>query len=108
VIGIVLSYAVVSVGSDAAGAQLGVGWLVDAPSRLVHLIVESRYGLDALLTGRTETLSTTTFLTTGERVMVWRGLPDLADCRTATLLWTGVGLLVLWAAVSRHREQRRG
>lgn len=108
VIGTVLSYAIVSVASDAAGAQLGMNWLVDAPGSLLHLLVEDRYGLDALLTARTGTLSTTVTLTTGERAMVWRGVPDLADWRIATLLWTGAGLLALWAAASRHREQRRG
>ena len=107
VIGIVLAYALSSVTSEAASAQLNVGWLADAPGRLLHLLVESRHGLDALLTARTGTLSTTASLTTGERVLVWRGVPDLADWRTATLLWTGAGVLALWVAASRHREQRR-
>jgi hypothetical protein len=107
VIGTVLAYAILSVASDAAGAQLRVGWVADAPGGLLHLLVESRYGLDALLTARTGTLSTTMTLTTGERAMVWRAVPDLADWRIATVLWTGVGLLALWAAASRHREQRR-
>ena len=39
--------------------------------------------------------------------MVWWAVPDLADWRIATLLWTGAGLLALWAAASRHRERRR-
>jgi hypothetical protein len=34
-------------------------------------------------------------------------VPELADWRTATLLWTGAGLLALWAAASRHGERRR-
>ena len=67
-----------------------------------------RYGLDALLTARTASLSThVTPLTTGELVVVWRAVPELADWRTATLLWTGAGLVALWAAASRHRERRR-
>ena len=107
VIGTVLSYALLSVASEAASAQLGVGWLADAPGRLLRLLLDSRYGLDTLLTARTASLSTTTILTTGERAVVWWGVPDLADWRTATLLWTGAGLLALWAAVSRHRERRR-
>ena len=41
----------------------------------VQRVVEGRYGLDALLTARTGTLSTTTALTTGERAMVWRAVP---------------------------------
>jgi hypothetical protein len=107
VIGIVLSYAILAVAADAASAQLSVRWLTDAPSRAVHRLVEGRYGLDAMLTARTATLRTTAILTTGERAVYWRAVPDLADWRIATLLWTGAGLLALWAASSRHGEQRR-
>ena len=107
VIGTVLSYAILSVVTDAAGAQLRVGWLADAPGGLLELLVQGRYGLDAVLTARTGTLSTVATLTTGERAMVWRGVPDLADWRIGTVLWTGVGLIALWAAGSRHRERRR-
>jgi hypothetical protein len=107
VIGAVLAYALSSVASDAASAQLGAGWLADAPARLLRLLVEGRYGLDALLTARLESLGATATLTTGERAMIWWGVPELADWRTATLLWTGAGLLALWAAASRHRERRR-
>jgi hypothetical protein len=46
-------------------------------------------------------------LTTGERIHAWSALPDLADWRIAALLWTGAGLLAIWAAASRHRERRR-
>jgi hypothetical protein len=107
VIGSVLSYVLSSVASGAASAQLGVGWLDRAPGRLLGLLFDSRYGLDALLTARNETLTFTATLTTGDRVMVWSAVPDLADWGTATLLWTGAGLLALWAAASRHRERRR-
>ncbi len=107
VIGTVLAYAILSVVSDAAGAQLRVDWLADAPGGLLERLVQGRYGLDALLTARTGTLSTTVPLTTAQRAMVWRAVPDLSDWRIATLLWTVVGLLALWAAASRHREQRR-
>ena len=108
VIGTVLSFVFLSVAGEAASASLSTGWLADFPSRQVHALVEGRYGLDAVLTARTATQSTTAFLTTGERVVVWWGVPDLADWRIATLLWTGAGLLALWAAASRHRERRRG
>ncbi len=107
VIGALPAYLLASLASDAASAQLRVGWLADAPGRLVRLLVEGRYGLDALLTARIESLGTPATLTTGERTMVWWAVPELADWRTATLLWTGVGLLALWAAASRHRERRR-
>ena len=107
VIGSVLAYVLSSVASGAASAQPGVGWLANAPERLLRPVVWGRYGLDALLTARLESLGTNATLTTGERVMVWWGVPDLGDWRTATLLWTGAGLLALWAAASRHRERRR-
>lgn len=107
VIGTAVAYVLSTAASVAASAQLGVGWLDHAPGRLLELLVDSRYGLDALLTARLESLGTRTTLTTGERVMVWWGVPDLADWRAATLLWTGAGLVALWAAASRHRERRR-
>ncbi|CAA9313041.1 MAG: hypothetical protein AVDCRST_MAG40-1093, partial [uncultured Gemmatimonadaceae bacterium] len=107
VIGAALCFMLSSVAGDAARAQMRGGWLADAPARLMWQLVEGHYGFDALNTARTETQSTPTRLTTGERVMVWWGVPSLADWRTATLLWTGAGLLALWAAASRHRERRR-
>ncbi|HEX8904023.1 MAG TPA: hypothetical protein VF771_04235 [Longimicrobiaceae bacterium] len=107
VIGTAVAYVLSTIASTAASAQLGVGWLDHAPGRLADLLFNSRYGVDALLTARIESLSATATLTTGERARVWSGAPDLADWRTATLLWTGAGLLALWAAASRHRERRR-
>ena len=107
VIGALLSFVFASIASQAAGAQLRVGWLDHAPEHLLRLLMERRYGLDAVLTARLESLGGRTTLTTGEPVMVWWAVPDLADWRTATLLWTGAGLLALWAAASRHRERRR-
>jgi len=107
VIGVSLTYSMLSVASTAASAKLGMSWIADAPEGAVQRVVEGRYGLDALLTARIGTLSTTTDLTTGERAMVWRAVPDLADWRIATLLWTSAGLLALWVAASRHRERRR-
>ncbi|MDB4915085.1 MAG: hypothetical protein JWM95_2729 [Gemmatimonadetes bacterium] len=101
VIGAVLAYTLASIASEATGA---LDW---APGRLLRLLVESRYGLDALLTGRIELLSDPVTLTTGKSVIIWWSVPDLADWRTATVLWTGAGGLALWAAVSRHRERRR-
>ncbi|CAA9319214.1 MAG: hypothetical protein AVDCRST_MAG11-1923 [uncultured Gemmatimonadaceae bacterium] len=102
-----LSFVLSTVASQAASARLRVGWLDRAPEQLLRLLLESRYGLDALLTARIESLNSWSTLTTGERALVWWGVPDLADWRTATLLWTGAGLLALWAAASRHRERRR-
>ena len=107
VIGAVVTYVLGTIASEAVRVQLGMRWSDHAPARLLDTLFESRYGLDAVLTARLESLGTHTTLTTGERVMVWWGVPDLGDWRTATLLWTGAGLLALWAAASRHRERRR-
>ena len=107
VIGTVLSYVLSSLAGEAASAGLRAGWLEEAPERLLRPLIYGRYGLDALLTARIESLGSTATLTTGERVLVWWGVPELADWRTATLLWIGAGLLALWAAASRHRERRR-
>ena len=106
VIGMVLLYAILSVASDAASARFQMGWLADGPGSFLERLIQDRYGLDALLTARTGTLSTVVPLTTGQRALVWRAVPDLADWRVATLVWTAVGLVALWAAASRHREQR--
>jgi hypothetical protein len=107
VIGTVLTYMLSSVASQAASTQLGASWLNDAPGRLLSVIASGPYGLDAVLTARIESLSIRATLTTGESVAVWWEMPDLADWRTATLLWTVAGLLAVWAAASRHRERRR-
>jgi hypothetical protein len=82
--------------------------LLQGGNRVLVALMDGAYGIDALLTARTESLHTEATLSTGERVGVWRGLPDLGQWVKATLLWTGVGLAALWAAASRHRERRRG
>ena len=108
VIGIVLTTLLASMASAVAGAQPRmVVWVAEAPARLVQLLVRSRYGLDALITGRPASFDNTATLTTGELVVVWSAVPELAHWGVATLLWTGAGLLALWAAASRHRERRR-
>ena len=110
VVGAVLPYPLASLASEAASARLTAGWPADAPGglvRLLRLLLDGRYGLDALLTARTESLSANATLTTGELVRVWSAVPDLADWRTATLLWTGGGLLALSASASRPGERRR-
>jgi hypothetical protein len=103
----VVAYVLSSIASGAASEGLGVDWLGNAPERALRPLVNGRYGLDALLTARIESLGAYTVLSTGEPVMVWWAVPDLADWGTAVLLWTAAGLLALWAAASRHRERRR-
>ena len=83
-------------------------WLLDAPNRYLRPIFIGPYGLDTVLTARTEFLKVGTTLASGESVIVWRGLPNLREWALATLLWTGAGLLALWTAASRHRDRRPG
>lgn len=106
-VGAVLLVPVSSLAGHVASRRLGVPWLADAPERALGLLCEGRYGLDTLLKLRTWTLDHRAALPSGEQIEVWSGVPDFADWRTAVLLWTGAGLLALWAATSRHREQRR-
>lgn len=81
--------------------------LIQGGDLLLRSLLEGPYGVDAFLTARTESFQVAARLTTGDSVIVWRALPDLRDWAAATLLWTGAGLLALWAAASRHRERRR-
>jgi hypothetical protein len=103
IVGTVLALYVIVAVSDESNAA----WLDTAPGRLVSGLFDGSYGLDALLTARTGTLKTEAILPTGERAVVWRALPDLRQWASATLLWTGAGLVLLWAAASRHGERRR-
>jgi hypothetical protein len=92
----------------ATGEAAGITALRFAPSRIVEALFEGRYGLDALLTARTESLHTVATLSTGRTVGVWRALPRPGDWAVATLLWVSCGALALWGAAYRHRERRRG
>ena len=79
----------------------------NGPDRVLGALSYGRYGIDALLTARTESSQVAAILSTGERVIVWRALPNLVDWATTTLLWSGAGVVALWIAASRHREDRR-
>jgi hypothetical protein len=100
VIGLYIVYGI----GDAANAA----WVGKYFEPVLESLFEGPYGLDALLTARTTFLNIEAALPTGGKVMAWRALPDVGQWATATLLWTGAGLVALWAAVSRHRESRRG
>jgi hypothetical protein len=76
--------------------------------RMLNQILRGPYGIDALLTARTESLQVSALLTTGQSVVVWRALPDLNQWAIATALWISTGGALLWIAASRHREHRRG
>jgi hypothetical protein len=99
VIGLSLVYGV----GEAAKAA----WLGNVLEPLLESLFEGPYGLDALLTARTTFLDNEATLSSGERVAVWRAMPDVGQWATATLLWTGAGLVTLLAAAFRHRESRR-
>lgn len=103
IVGSVIGFFIVSGVGDAANAV----WPGSVPEPVLESLFEGRYGLDALLTARTTLLLNEATLSTGDRVMVWRALPDVGQWAAATLLWTGAGLVTLWAAASRHREGRR-
>jgi hypothetical protein len=107
VIGVVLAFVIATVVSDMAGSQLGLQWADHAPERALRWVLESQYGVDAVLTARTASLDTGMSLPDGERISVWSALPDAAHWAIATLCWTGAGLIALWVAASRHRERRR-
>ena len=102
VIGSVLAFAFASAASDVASRQLGMALLHHAPERALEWLLENPYGLDALFTARTATLDTGMSFPTGERVSIWSAVPEMAHWLKATLLWTGIGLVALWAAASRQ------
>jgi hypothetical protein len=98
-IGLSLVYAV----GEAANAV----WVSNVLEPALESLVEGPFGLDSLLTARTTFLNNEATLPNGDRVSVWRALPDVGHWAAATLLWTGAGLVALCAAAARHRENRR-
>jgi hypothetical protein len=98
IVGTALGLQLVVIAGDAANVE----W----PSRLLRALYAGPYGIDTLLSARTESVEVWVTLSTGEHVHAWQALPHLGQWATATLLWTGVGLVILWAAASRHRELR--
>ena len=89
--------------AEAANAD----WLIRGANRLLEWLVYGPYGVDALLTARTESLQVAATLSSGETSVVWSGLPDIGQWAVATMVWMVAGLLTVWAAASRHQEARR-
>ncbi|HEX6575953.1 MAG TPA: hypothetical protein VF042_13375 [Gemmatimonadaceae bacterium] len=91
-------------------AAIGHGLAADAfwprLGRITNTLMEGRYGVDAVLSARTESLHTQVVLSNAERIGVWRALPKISDWLIATLLWTSIGITGLIAALYRNREQR--
>jgi hypothetical protein len=104
VVGTVLAFFLLLGIAEATSSR----WLLNAPNQVLRPLFIGPYGLDAVLTARTDFLKVGTTLTSGESAIIWRGFPNLGQLALATLLWTGAGLLALWAAASRHRERRSG
>jgi len=73
---------------------------------VVEPLVSGPYGLDAVLSARSESLHTQIILSNADRATVWLALPVVRDWIIATLLWTGLGTAGLCAALFRHRERR--
>ncbi len=73
---------------------------------VIQPLIEGPYGLDAVLSARSESLHTSVVLANGVYTSVWRALPVVSDWIIATLLWTGLGITGLCAALFRHRDQR--
>lgn len=101
--GTLLGLVLLVVVKNAANVELPV----NGYDGLLAWLMRGPYGIDALLTARTESLQVSATLSTGETVVVWRALPDLGQWAAATFLWTVAGLVALVAAASRHRESRR-
>ncbi|MDB4912760.1 MAG: hypothetical protein JWM95_404 [Gemmatimonadetes bacterium] len=89
-----------------AGEAGNVTSLAEWPEHYLVPVITGPYGLDMLLSAQTNLLKVGTVLTTGERAIVWRGVPGTAQWATACLLWIGMGTLAIWVAASRHREDR--
>ena len=86
-----LAFALFAGLSDLIGRMAESRWLVFLPSRVAEAVWEGDHGLEMLLVARTHR-------------------PEIADSSTwaaAALLWCAAGLIVLAAAIARHRERRR-
>jgi len=86
------------------GVAADAFWMRLGP--ITRAVMEGQYGLDAVLTARSESLHTQVALHSGKVVGVWRELPVLSDWIVATLLWTSLGVAGLCAALFRNRERR--
>ncbi|HET7229765.1 MAG TPA: hypothetical protein VFJ16_07180 [Longimicrobium sp.] len=104
VTGVVLGF-FLALGAIEGTKSLG---LLKGATRVLNAVFSGPYGIDALLTARTESLHTVATLTSGQTVEVWHALPHTGQWAAATLLWAAAGLAALWAAASRHGERRRG
>jgi hypothetical protein len=101
--GVVVSFMLVAGIADATEITA----LERLPLYVLRPLMLGEYGMDAVLTARTEYLKIGTALPNGERTIVWRALPDVSGWLLATLFWISLGVIAVWLAAARHREQRR-
>jgi hypothetical protein len=80
--------------------------LFEGVDRLTKALLYGPYGIDAVLTARTESQQVSATLSTGETLVVWRALPNVSQWAVATLLWTSAATIAVVAAASRHSERR--
>ena len=71
---------------------------------VINAAVLGPWGIDSVLTGGAETLSSTSRGPNGEPVETWSGMPSFGRWAGATLLWTALSVAALSAALLRHRE----
>lgn len=90
----------------AVGHGMGSDTMDLLASRVLESLFFGKYGVDGLLSARSESLKMLVKLSNDEYVTVWRGLPVIREWIVATLLWTGLGLAGFAAALFRHRERR--
>jgi hypothetical protein len=98
IVGLALGFQLFVIAGDAVNTPL--------PRRLLEALYAGPYGIDTLLSGRTQSAGAWVALSNGELVHVWRDLPHLGQWAAGTLLWIGAGLVLLLLAASRHRELR--
>ena len=78
-------------------------------SALVTGLASHPYGLETVFAGGPMRQGLgQVLLTTGEKVFVWRSLPTIGGWLVATVIWFVLGLVALWVATVRYREDRVG
>lgn len=73
----------------------------------LHYVLVHPWGLDTVLLGGSESLKTQVHVPAFEyaTTTVWRALPTLGAWLGATLLWSVLSIIALWAATLRLRER---
>lgn len=72
---------------------------------VLQAVVGGPYGIDAVLSGGSDTLTTEVTRPGGKDVAAWRELPTAERWAGATVFWALLGAAGLGAALFRHRER---